>query len=78
VTQLKLPFVNSICEECGHLRKENALLKSENIRLKEQLKLPRDKEHASSYATAGSASIVKEYCGVYIALHHLSSGRGGT
>jgi len=66
VTQLKLPFVNNICEECRHLRKENALLKNENIRLKEQLNLLRAKGNSSPYATASSASIVKEDSGVYI------------
>ncbi len=66
MTQLKLPFANSICEECRHLRKENALLKDENTRLKEQVKLLQAKEASSLYATAASASTVKEESSVYI------------
>ena len=48
------------------MRKENALLKDENIRLKEQVKLLQAKEKSSLYATAASASTVKEDSSVYI------------
>ena len=66
MTQLKLPFANNPCEECRHLRKENALLKDENTRLKEQLSLVRTKEKSQSYAAATSPSIVKEDSEIYI------------
>jgi superfamily II DNA or RNA helicase len=67
VTQLKIPFTNNTCEECNKLRRENAFLKNENIRLNEQLKLLQIKKDSQSYATASSASIVRESNSVYIA-----------
>jgi hypothetical protein len=68
VNQLKLPFINSACEECSHLRKEIASLKKEVARHKEQLKLPQTKEKHVSYIVASNvSSVIREDSSTYLA-----------
>ena len=67
MTQLKLPFVKNIYERCSELQKETAILKDENIRLKEQLKLLQVKEKAALYANVSNAAVIRENNSAYVA-----------
>jgi hypothetical protein len=66
MTQLKLPFVKNICERCNELQKETAILKDENVRLREQLKLLQVKEKVAPSANVGSAAVIREDASTYV------------